>query len=293
MPSNKIASKRQWTVWHPVALIVLLTLGVAATWDAWRDIFEIVNKDEESSHVWLVLPIALWLAWMRRGRLRRCTPTGLLLGPIFIIIGSVIYLFGGIYVIQFPWHLGAVIVLVGCIIGVLGKDILVQFAPAFLILVFLVPFPGRLRQMVAIPLEGITANITANCCEILGMPVERLGTVLRINGVDVAIEEACNGLRMVFSLTLVCYAIAFSSPLRGYVRLGMVIASPLLAVICNIVRLIPTVWLYGYSKLSTANHFHDISGWLMPPAGFLALLGVVRLLRWAMIPVSKFTLAYG
>ena len=80
--------------------------------------------------------------------------------------------------------------------------------------------------------------------------------------------------------------------LEEEVRLGMVIASPILAVICNIIRLIPTVWLYGYRPLNMANHFHDVSGWLMPPVAFLALLGIVRLLRWAMIPVTRFTLAY-
>jgi exosortase len=290
---NRSVSRRQWTNWHPVALGALVALGLAATWDAWQDIFQIVHRDEESSHVWLVLPIALWLAWIRRGRLRRCSPQGLLIGPMIIAIGGVIYLYGGVKVIQFVWHLGALIVLIGCIISVLGKDILFQLAPAFVILLFMVPFPGRLRLKVALPLDEITARCAQTCCDIMGMPVQRFGTVLRINGVDVAVEEACNGLRMVFSLTLVCYAIAFSSPLRNYVRLGMVVASPILAVLCNILRLIPTLWLYGNCQLTTANHFHDVSGWLMPPAGFLVLLGMVRLLRWAMVPVSKFRLAYG
>jgi exosortase len=252
-----------------------------------------VSKDEESSHIWLVLPIAGWLAWIRRGRFRRCKPSGLLLGPAIILIGGAVYLYGGIYIIQAPFHAGAVLVIVGCIISVLGKDVLFQLLPAVLILGFLVPFPGRMRHVIAVPLEAITARATATCCEILGMPVERLGMVLRINGVDVAIEEACNGLRMVFSLTLVSYAIAFSSPLRNYVRLGMVLASPLLAVICNVIRLVPTVWLYGYSPLSAADRFHDVSGWLMPPLAFMILLGVVRLMRWAMVPVARFTLAYG
>jgi exosortase len=288
---SKPAGGGQWTLWHLFALLALMAGGVATTFDAWRDIYEIVCKDEEASHVWLVPAIAAWLAWIRRGRLRRCAPVGLLLGPIIILVGGVTYLIGGVWIIQGVWHIGAVVLLIGCMVTVLGKDILFQLAPAFGILLFLVPVPGRLRQQIAIPLEGITARATTSCCEILGMPVERLGTVLRINGVDVAIEEACNGLRMVFSLTLVSYAIAFSSPLRNYIRIGMVLASPLLAVLCNILRLIPTVWFFGYSPLERANQFHDISGWLMPPFAFLLLLGIIRLLRWAMVPVTRFTLA--
>lgn len=292
MPPKSLSAPH-WTRWQPVALAVLMALGIAATFDAWRDIFRIVCKDEESSHIWLVPVIAAWLVWRRRGRLRRCAPTGLLLGPILIVLGGLLYMAGAVYLIQSPWHAGAVLLLIGCMLSVLGKDTLVQLAPAFVVLIFLVPVPGRLRQQIAIPLEGLTAQTTQFCCEILGLPVERQGTVLQINGVDVAIEEACNGLRMVFSLTLVSYAIAFSSPLKNSIRLGMIAASPLLAIVFNVLRLVPTVWLYGYFPITTANHFHDISGWLMPPAAFLTLLGLVRLLRWAMVPVTRFTLAYG
>jgi exosortase len=292
MPGKLIAAHR-WTRWHPLALMVLMAMGIAVTFDAWSDIFRIACKDEESSHIWLVPVIAGWLAWRRRGRLRRCVPAGLLLGVAVMAAGGLLYFVGAICSIESPWHAGAVLLVIGCAVAVLGKDTVVQLAPAFAVLVFLVPFPGRLRQQIAIPLEGVTARATETCCEVMGMPVERLGNVLEVNGVEVAIEEACNGLRMVFALTLVSYAIAFSSPLKNYIRFGMIAASPLLAIIFNVLRLIPTLWLYGYFPLNTANHFHDISGWLMPPAAFLTLLAVIRLLRWAMVPVTRFTLANG
>jgi exosortase len=292
MPARSFVA-HHWTRWHPLALVVLVAMGIGVSFDAWCDIFRIACKDEESSHIWLVPVIAGWLAWRRRGRLRRCAPSGLLLGPILMIAGAILYFVGAIYLIESPWHAGAVLLVIGCAVTVLGKDTVIQLAPAFAVLIFLVPFPGRVRQQIAIPLEGITARATQTCCEIMGMRVERLGNVLQVKGVEVAIEEACNGLRMVFALTLVSYAIAFSSPLKTYIRLGMVAASPLLAIIFNVLRLIPTIWLYGYFHKTTADHFHDISGWLMPPVAFLTLLGIVRLLRWAMVPVMRFTLAYG
>ena len=34
-----------------------------------------------------------------------------------------------------------------------------------------------------------------------------------------------------------------------------------------------------------------LSGWAMVPIGFLMLLGIIKLLRWAMIPVMRYTLA--
>ena len=81
-------------------------------------------------------------------------------------------------------------------------------------------------------------------------------------------------------------------PLRESVRLLVLAASPLAAIVCNIIRLIPTVWLFGYGRHDIATKFHNISGWIMLPIAFFMLLGIMRLLRWALVPVTRFNLAY-
>jgi exosortase/archaeosortase family protein len=128
--------------------------------------------------------------------------------------------------------------------------------------------------------------------ETFGVPIERSMNLLTINGQDVAVAEACNGMRMVLALILVSYAFAFSIPLRWYARTLVLVMSPVAALGCNVIRLLPTVVLYGYADESLADSFHDISGWLMVPLAFCALLGLFALLRWALIPVTRFTLAY-
>ena len=96
---------------------------------------------------------------------------------------------------------------------------------------------------------------------------------------------------MVFGLILVTYAFCFSLPLRNRVRLLILLASPVAAILCNLIRILPTVWVYGSAPVSVAERFHTYSGWLMLAVALLLLLGLVRLLRWAMIPVMRFTLA--
>jgi exosortase/archaeosortase family protein len=68
--------------------------------------------------------------------------------------------------------------------------------------------------------------------------------------------------------------------------------SPLSAVLCNVIRLVPTVWVFGQFPQETAQKFHDVSGWVMLFVGFLLLMGVIRLLRWMLVPVTIFRLAY-
>ena len=54
--------------------------------------------------------------------------------------------------------------------------------------------------------------------------------------------------------------------------------SPLSALACNVLRLVPTVWLYGHVQPDAAEMFHDYSGWLMLPIAF----GVVMLPIWGL-----------
>jgi exosortase len=286
----KLSSKWGWL--RVVALAFLVAAAVAVAWDAWSDIFHIAMRDEESSHIFLVPIVVGWLVWVRRRRLNHCRLSGVWVGTAILSVGAVLYCFGDRYLSHVFWHGGAVLLLLGAIVTVLGRDVLRQFLPAAIALLFIVPVPGRLRQQIALPMERATAAATEKVYEVLGQPIERSGNALTLNGVDVAIAEACNGLRMVIALTMVSYALAFGTPLRWYVRVILLVLSPVSAIACNVVRLVPTVWLFGYHSLNVAAWFHDISGWVMLFVSFFILIATIRLLRWALVPVNQFVLAY-
>lgn len=275
-----------------LALVALPVLGIIVTLDAWRDILHIALRDEESSQVFLVPLVAGWLVWVRRRRLAHARLHGSWAGCLILLAGAIFYCIGDRFLIQSFWHGGAVIVLIGCVITVLGKDLVSQFLPAIIAMMFVVPVPGRLRQRIAIPMETTTAAVTQHVYETLGLSIERSGNTLSLNGHEVDIVEACNGLRMVVALTMVSYAFAWGTPLRWYVRLIVLALSPVSAVICNVIRLVPTVYLYGYHPGEFAYRFHDLSGWVMLFISFFMLMGVIRVLRWALVPVNHYVLAY-
>lgn len=280
-----------WDVWHLAGALAMLVLGVSVTRDAWADIIGIALHDEESSHIILVPFLFAWLIWSRRVRLRQCRPRGMRIGPLLVILGCAILLTGYHNAIQSFWHGGSLLLVIGCVVSVVGIQVVWRFLPAFFVLFFLVPIPGMLRQQIAIPMQVKTAEATSTFLQILGSQVTRTGSVLSVNGVDIGIVEACNGLRMVFALVLVSYAFAFAVPLRWYVRLIVVAASPILAILCNVIRIVPTVWLYGYSSDSVAAAFHEVSGWGMLMVAFGLLFGIIRVLQWARLPVTPYTLA--
>ncbi|HEY8746716.1 MAG TPA: exosortase/archaeosortase family protein [Tepidisphaeraceae bacterium] len=280
-----------WRKWHLFGAIGGAAIAGVIASNAWRDLLHIARREEESSHIWLVPLVFIWLIWVRKSRLRTAVPGGAWPGTIMIAAGWFLWSFGYRDQFQSFWHGGAVIMCLGAILVVVGRDLLYKFLPAILVLAFLIPVPKTARIAIAQPLQEITASVTRSVAEVLGMEVQQRGSLITFNGTEVAIAEACNGMRMVFTLFLACYVFAFVTPLRGYVRAIILLASPVTAIVCNVIRLVPTVWVFGHATRDRAEMFHDISGWVMLIVAFLGLTGIVRLLRWAMVPVSPFTLA--
>jgi len=311
---RRTLQRNGWRIGHLLIAMSLIGIAVLVTSDAWDDLLHIAARDEESSQIWLVPIAVVWLAWVRRGRLRYCRPRGFWIGAAIAAFGAGVYLIGKLFLIELFWHGGAVILAAGCFITATGRDILRSFFVVFFALLFLIPVPGRVRQAIALPLESTAAIVTQRVCELLGMEVDQSGNLLRIpdsaSGVastpsddliapaqtdpgyiDVTVGEACNGMRLIFALLLVSFVVAFVTPLRTYVRVLLAVLSPVLALICNVIRLVPTVWIYGHYSRPAADRFHDATGWMMLVVAFVLLLGIIRLLRWTMLPAMAFNLA--
>lgn len=285
-------SRYGWTPARLLALVVLISLSVWSGWAQWADIFTIAWRDEEASHILLVIPIVLWLIWVRRIRFRRSPPRFSWTGAVLIASGWAVSYISFQNAFQAGWHGGAVLMMLGAVTTVVGTQVLANFAPAVALLAMLIPVPGAIRLLIAAPLQNATARVTRVVLESMGFWVERSGNMLVINEREVAVHEACNGMRMVFALVLVAYAFAYTVPLRNSVRLMILILSPIAAIICNVFRLTPTVLLYGYADEKTADWFHSGAGWAMLPLAFLILMGITRSLRWALVPTYRFTLAH-
>jgi len=285
-------SKNGWRPWHLGAAGVMALAAILTHYTAWADIAGIAYNDEEDSHIFLVPVVVAALIWVRARRFRNCRPGGGVVGLAILLAGVVISAVGYHRNVQSMWHGGALLALIGAVVTVLGKDILLAFLPAFVVLLFLIPVPGRLRFQIANPLQSYTAQIMTEIFQLLGFNVVQSGNSVHINGQDVLIAEACNGMRGVFGLFLISYAFAFFVPLRGYVRFFILLASPLSALLWNVIRLIPTIYLYGYATKRTADDFHEFLGWVMLPAAFLLLMAVIAVLKWALLPVAPYTLAY-
>ncbi|MBC7782239.1 MAG: exosortase/archaeosortase family protein [Burkholderiales bacterium] len=287
------AIRNKITANHAVLAWCLTLLGIAVTFRAWKHIFDIAWDDPEYQHVFLVPFVAIFLAWVRRGRLPFIRVSGTVLGPLLAGIGWAAGSWGYNHQTQILFHSGAVLVVIGCIVSAVGKQALFRFIPVAIVLFLMVPMPQRVRTAVADPLQEWTASIAGYLLGIMGVNTQVSGSLLTINDRPVFIEEACNGMRMVFPLLLIAYGFAFGLPLRASVRILLVLLSPAVALLCNVMRVLPIIWLQGQgpSGQTWGERLHEHSGWIMVPLAFLVLLGCIRVLKWATIPVYRYPLA--
>lgn len=279
-----------WTPWQLMTLVVLVIASIWSCLPAWSDIARQAMHRADSGYVLLAPVVAGYLFWLRRSRLRfvRCRPS--LWGPAAVAASLALTWYGDEVDNHFYRHLGAIGTVSGAVVTMTGLEVVRQFGAVFLALLFLIPVPGGIRQQISRPLQLWATTFTAGFLELVGVAAIREGAVITIRGVPVAVGEACDGMRMVFALVLVVFAFVFSVPFRPATRIFLIALSPVVALLCNIMRLVPTSLVYGFASPDSASNVHDVAGWLMLPAALVMLLGVVRLMRWLDMPVFRWRL---
>lgn len=284
--------KRNRDKWAVPKLLFLFLLVASTLWmfrAPFTDMFRGRLLKAEQGYVLLVPCVVFYLVWLRRSRFQYLSLEGSLFGFGLVVLGAFFADQCDKNGILIGWHLGAIVVLVGCLVTMLGLPLIRNFGPALLALALVVPVPGSVRQGIALPLQQLATSVTAQILGFIGIDAIQKGTLIEINGIDVAVGEACNGMRLLVPLGLVVYGFVFSLPLRMPARFFLICASVPIALVSNVFRLIPTSIAYGYLP-SWAAAVHDVSGWLMIPMSLILLLAVIRFLQWLDVPVTRWRL---
>ncbi len=280
--------------WSSSSLALLALLVLVAAWaqrQALADIFAIGLRDQEQSHIFLAPVVAAYLMWLRRSRVRQVLLRPSPIGPAIVLAGWLASWWGFQTGTQIAWHGGALATVIGAALSMTGLNPMRRFGPVFVVLLFMLPIPGEIRHYIAYPLQEMATSVTHAMLEFIGVTAVKSGNILIINGEQVAVGEACNGMRMVFALSLVVFAFCFGTPLKPGTRLVLIALSPVIAILCNVIRLLPTSLIYGYGSATMAQNFHDLAGWVMLPVALAMLAGVLQMIKWLEFPVVSLRLA--
>ena len=270
--------------------ILMLFLGaawLASVWPGMVNIFKEAMTNEEASHILLVPLIAAYIGFQRKALIAQ-TPLSIRWPGVFIsLLGVGLSEYGYVQYFKSVEQLGYLVVGLGMVVIALGWRILLPLWPVLVVMLFLIPVPGRIRAEIAIPLQAWTAQITEYILLGFGIDLYRLGNVLHVNGQPVGIAEACNGARMVYAVFLVCYSYALTSSMRPWAQVCLLVLSPAIAIGCNIARVIPTVLMYGFSSEQAAGVFHDLAGWGVIALAFGVIHVIAKLGIWLGLPIQN------
>jgi len=231
--------------------------------------------DDNASHGFLIVPVALYLAWERRGQLtkleRRPSPLGFL-----IVLGSVAVLAAGTLGSElFLARISMLGVLAGTIVFMCGWSHLRTLAFPIAFLLLMIPLPAIVFNQIALPLQLLASRVGELTLMALGIPVLREGNVIILAHTTLEVVEACSGIRSLAALITLAVVYGYFTDRRTIVRLAIIISSIPIAVVANALRVAGTgVAAQYYGPGVAEGFFHTFSGWVVFIVAFAAMLGV-------------------
>ena len=159
----------------------------------------------------------------------------------------------------------------------------------------MVPLPTGLIAALSGPMNKAAAKVACGVYEVVGIGAGVDDTHLYIERgpgawVPVPLAETAQAFPIAMMLAVVCYGFVFGSPLRPLVRAGVLLLCPVAAVFSCAGVMIATL-RFVPPEAETLAWIQVAGQWFMMSLAFLMLMGLIRLLAWAAVPVRRFSLA--
>ena len=234
-------------------------------------------NDDNYSHGFLIVPLALYFASERRGRLAKMPLAPSAFGLV-VVLGSLGVLIAGILGSElFLTRISIIGTVAGVLLFVCGWQHLraLAFPVAFLLL--MIPIPAIIFNQIAFPLQLLASQFGESAMRIADVPVLREGNVLILANTTLEVAEACSGIRSLVSLLTLAIVLGYFSDPRGWVRTLVALSSIPVAIVTNGFRVAGTgIAAHRFGAEAAEGFFHEFSGWLVFVTAFMLMLAVQR-----------------
>lgn len=247
------------------------------------------SSDDNYSHGFLVIPLALYFAWERRTALTAAPARPGVLGAVLIAGSLVVWAAGILGAELFLTRVSLIGVLAGTIWFVWGFAQLRILAFPILFLLLMIPLPSIIFNQIAFPLQLVASQAGEAVISAAGIPVLREGNVLVLPARTLEVAEACSGIRSLVSLLMLAIVLGYFTERRRGARIAIVLASVPIAILANAARVAGTgLAAQWVSPAAADGFFHTFSGWLVFVVAFAGLLlvqrGLAQVSSWRQTP---------
>jgi exosortase D (VPLPA-CTERM-specific) len=271
-----------WQTPATVFALLALVLLVAAwpflpalnwMWSWWVD-------SPEYSHGILLPPLAAYLIWRRRGRLREIPFSGSWLGLLAVLCAAALYTIGELGSLYVVLHFAYWLLLAGVLLALMGWAAFRLIAGPVTLLLLAIPLPQLLLANLSATLQLWSSQLGVAFMRIFGISVLLQGNVIDLGRYRLEVAEACSGLRYLFPLLALSAIIAYLYRGALWKRLAILLSAVPLTVITNGLR-IGTIGVLvdRFGPQLAAGAVHDVQGWAMFMLTGGVLLGELALLH--------------
>jgi exosortase len=234
--------------------------------------------DDNYSHGFLIVPLALYFVWERRARLKAAAKQPSFWGVI-VVLGSMASLLAGVLGSElFLTRISMLGTIAGCTLFLLGwKHLrLLIFPIAFLLL--MIPVPAIIFNQIAFPLQLLASRFGETALMLFHIPALREGNVIHLTNTSLEVAEACSGIRSLISLLTLAVVYSYFTDSRFWARIILILGVVPIAVSANGIRVAGTgIAAYLFGAQTAQGFFHAFSGWIIFIAAFIMLFVLHRI----------------
>ena len=251
-------AKQAWLA----AAICLALAAIALCWLFSREAggaLRVWMKSTAYNHCFLILPVAAYLAWTRRGALRRLSPQPDLRVLALLLPLSMVWIVVALLSVLELQQLVVLAMFQVIALAVLGWAVYRAMLMPLLYLFFLVP----VGYFLVPSLQDFTAWFAVGALKLVGIPVYSDGIMIEVPSGSFVVAEACAGLR--FLIASVAFGVFFAALMfRSRVRWIIFVAlSVIVPIIANGIRAFGIIALSEVTGNATAIEAdHIIYGWV-------------------------------
>jgi len=279
--------------WQPRAaeLVSAFLVLAALIWSYAPSIASLISRwsrDPNYSYGYLVVPIALAIAWNRRDTLNRdlIQPQWWGVLPLLAVLAIRIPLYAWneqyLETATLPLAAAALTFALG------GWHLLWVGLPSLAFLFFMLPLPPSLNTFLANPLQSLATIGSVSVLRFLGMPVLAEGNVITVGADPLEVAQACNGLSMLLSFVTLVTAMVILIPRPLWERAVLMASAIPIALVTNIIRIVVTAWCYQYFGSEAGEKIsHDAAGLAMPVIALGLAFAELKILSWIMVEVDE------
>lgn len=265
-------AERIWLMVIVVSAIALYFRTMAYCWTAW-------HQEAQYSLAFMVPFVSGYFLWVKWPQVLLAKRSPSAWGLALILVALVMHLGGVVLDISGPSSLSMLIYLIGACVYFHGFNLVKVLSFPLAYLIFAIPVPGGVTDLVGFPLQLWASGSTAAILRSIGLEVTRTGVNLSVPGFEFQVAEACSGMSSLVALVGVTAVFAYMTKLKTWQKWFLFLLAAPIALVANIVRII-TIALVGYKwgPDAATGLYHTWSS----PILFLAAILVLFFINWGL-----------